>query len=504
VKRLAECVPNFSEGRDASKVDAIVAAMQEVPGVLLLGRESDPDHNRSVITLAGEPEALAEAAVRGVGKAAQLIDLTRHTGAHPRLGATDVVPFIPIAAVTLEECVTLAKWAGAEIWKRFRVPVYFYEAAATKPERVNLENIRRGQFEGLREEAPQNPERAPDIGGPDLHPRAGATAVGARKFLIAYNINLKTQDVSVAKDIATKIRFSRGGFPFVKAMGLMAESRGLAQVSMNLTDFEQTPIHKVYTAVKQQGAERGVEIEASEIVGLVPRRAIEMTAESCLKLENFSAARVLENRLEDALALQIPARGTLAVLVQPFLDAVSRPSPTPGGGSVAALAGSLAAALGEMVAGLSSRKKSQAAHAETLREITEQFRNAKQDLASGIDLDAASYEQVLAARHLPQALPDEKMARERAIQSAFKGAIEAPLAVARRASSVSGQLRQLEAIASPSMISDVRVGQWMASTAVRGALENVRINLEFVTDAEFVSQTRSEADELAKAIADQP
>jgi formiminotetrahydrofolate cyclodeaminase len=202
--------------------------------------------------------------------------------------------------------------------------------------------------------------------------------------------------------------------------------------------------------------------------------------------------------------LQIPAHAALAGLAQPFLDAVSRPSPTPGGGSVAALAGSLAAALGEMVAGLSSKKESQAVYEETLQQMTEQFRNAKQDLASGIDLDAASYERVLAARHLPQGSQDEEMTREKAIQSAFKGAIEAPLAAARRASSVSRQLRQLEAIASPPMISDVRVGQWMASTAVRGALENVRINLEFVTDAEFVSQTRSEADELAKAIADQP
>src|ERR1700677_831599 len=270
MKRLVECVPNFSEGRDLAKVDAIVAAMREVPGVYLLDRESDADHNRSVITLAGAPEDVAEAAIRGVGRAAQLIDLTQHTGAHPRMGAADVVPFIPISGVTLEECVDLARHVGREIWQRFHVPVYFYEAAAATPERVNLENIRRGQFEGLREVAATDPERAPDIGGTGLHATAGATVVGARKPLIAYNIYLNTPDAAIAKQIAKTIRFSSGGFPFVKAMGLHVASRNLAQVSMNLTDYEQTPIHKVFEAVKQQAASLGISILSSEIVGLIP------------------------------------------------------------------------------------------------------------------------------------------------------------------------------------------------------------------------------------------
>jgi glutamate formiminotransferase len=247
MKRLIECVPNFSEGRDVAKLDAIVAAMREVPGVFLLGRESDADHNRSVVTLAGEPEAVAEAAVRGVGRAAELIDLTRQTGAHPRVGSTDVVPFIPIAGVTIEDCVALAKQVGYAIWERFRIPVYLYEAAAQRPERANLENIRRGQFEGLREGILRDPGRAPDIGEPRLHPTAGATVVGARKFLIAYNINLNTPDVEIAKRIAKTIRFSSGGLRYVKAMGVDLRARNLAQVSMNLTDFEQTPIHRVFT-----------------------------------------------------------------------------------------------------------------------------------------------------------------------------------------------------------------------------------------------------------------
>ncbi|MGB6390802.1 MAG: glutamate formimidoyltransferase, partial [Candidatus Acidiferrales bacterium] len=243
MKRLIECVPNFSEGRDIAKVDAIVAAMRQVSGVYVLDRESDADHNRSVVTLAGEPEAVAEAALRGVGQAAELIDLTKHSGAHPRLGATDVVPFIPIEGVTIEDCVALAKKTGREIWERFRIPVYFYEAAAQRPERANLENIRKGQFEGVRDDVLRNPDRAPDVGEPRLHPTAGATVVGARKFLIAYNINLNTPDLDIAKRIGKNIRFSNGGLRYVKAMGVDLRARNLAQVSINLTDLEQTPMH---------------------------------------------------------------------------------------------------------------------------------------------------------------------------------------------------------------------------------------------------------------------
>ena len=260
MKPLVECVPNFSEGRDPAKIQAILAAIREVQDVFVLAHESDIDHNRSVITLAGAPEAVAEAAVRAVGKAAELIDLTRQTGAHPRIGATDVVPFIPVHGVTIDDCVALAKKAAREIWQRYRIPVYLYEAAAQRPERANLEQIRKGQFEGLREEVLHNPDRAPDIGELRLHPTAGATVVGARKFLIAYNINLDTPDVEIAKKIAKTIRFSSGGLPFVKAMGVDLRARNLAQVSMNLTDFEQTPVHVVFEAVKREAAKHGVGI----------------------------------------------------------------------------------------------------------------------------------------------------------------------------------------------------------------------------------------------------
>ena len=302
MKRLIECVLNFCEGRDPGKVDDLVAAMRSVEGVFVLDRESDADHNRSVVTLAGEPEAVAEAALRGVGKALELIDLTKHSGAHPRLGATDVVPFIPVDGITIEDCVALARKVGQEIWQRYKIPVYFYEAAATRPERTNLENIRKGQFEGLREEVEKNPDRAPDVGGPRLHPTAGAVVVGARKFLIAYNINLNTPDVDVAKRISKAIRFSNGGLRYVKAMGVDLKARHLAQVSINMTDYEQTPLHRVFEMVRSEAARYGVSVVGSEIVGLVPKRAMEMTSDFYLQLENFSPAKVFENRLASALS----------------------------------------------------------------------------------------------------------------------------------------------------------------------------------------------------------
>ena len=505
MKRLVECVPNFSEGRDAAKIDAIIAAMREVPGVFLLDRESDADHNRSVVTLAGEPEAVAEAALRGVGKAAELIDLTKHSGAHPRMGATDVVPFIPVEGVAIEDCVALAKRVGREIWERYRIPVYFYEAAAQRPERTNLESIRKGQFEGLREEVLRNPDRAPDVGEPRLHPTAGAIAVGARKFLIAYNINLNTPDVEIAKRIGKNIRFSNGGLRYVKAMGVDLRARNLAQVSINMTDFEQTPLHRVFEMVKREAERYGVSIVGSEIVGLIPKRAIELTADFYLQLENFSAAQVLENRLEASLGGAVSdGPGKLAAMAQPFLDAVAQPTAAPGGGSVSALAGALGASLGQMVAGLSRKKKAQAAFVEALSEAVSEFHSASRMLAEAIDRDAASFESVMAAYKLPQETPDEKTKRETAIQHALQRAAEVPLEVARKAVDVLERLGQLERISSASMLSDLRVGRLMAGAAVRGALENVAVNLESITDPNFAESLRSESASLLARASEAP
>ncbi len=299
MRRLIECVPNFSEGRDHKKIEALLAAMSGIKGARVLDLHVDPDHNRSVVTLAGEPEPVVEAALRGVGKAAELIDLRHHRGGHPRIGATDVLPFVPVEGVTMENCIALARRAGQEIWARYKVPVYFYEEAALRPERKRLESVRGGEFEYLRDEVLRNVDRTPDIGGPRLHPSAGAVAIGARKFLIAYNINLDTSDVSVAKKIAHTIRASNGGLPYVKAIGVELKDRKIAQVSMNLTDFEQTSIRRVFEAVRLEAERNGCSIRSSEIVGLVPRKALGPDDAAYLQLENFvHAQKILESRLE--------------------------------------------------------------------------------------------------------------------------------------------------------------------------------------------------------------
>jgi glutamate formiminotransferase len=293
---LVECVPNFSAGRDRATVDAIGVAIASTPGAIILDKTMDADHNRSVITFAAPADAVGEAAVRGVAKAVDLIDLTHHQGVHPRIGAADVVPFVPIQGVTLQDCAAIAIAAGEEIWSRLGVPVYLYEAAARRPDRIRLENIRRGQFEGLGQEVRTNPDRRPDIGNDYLHPTAGATVVGARKFLIAYNINLNSSDVRIAQRIAQKIRASSGGLPCVKAIGVFLAARNQAQVSMNLTDFEQTSMRTVFDAVRAEAARDGITIAASEIIGLVPARAICGLA-GYLQIENFHPAMILENRL---------------------------------------------------------------------------------------------------------------------------------------------------------------------------------------------------------------
>ena len=300
MRSIIECVPNFSEGRDRSKVEAIIAAMQ-VDGAYLLAHEMDADHNRSVVTMAGEREAVQEAAIRGVGKAAELIDLNSHRGVHPRLGAADVVPFIPIEAATLEDCAAIARNVGAEIWKRYAVPVYLYEAAATSPERRNLENVRRGGFEVVRDEIASIAARKPDFGDLKLHPTAGAAIVGARKFLIAYNIFLNTHDVEVARKVARAVRSSSGGLPYVKASGFLV--RGQAQVSMNLTDFETTSMEQVFAAVQSEAAKHGAEVASSELIGLVPQKAMESVTARALRIENFDPSRILENRLAAAMGM---------------------------------------------------------------------------------------------------------------------------------------------------------------------------------------------------------
>ena len=484
---LVECVPNFSEGRDAAKVDAIVEAMK-IPGVYLLDREMDSDHNRCVITLVGERDAIQEAAIRGVGKAAELIDLTTHTGAHPRMGAADVVPFIPIDGVTLEDCVAMAKHVGAEIWKRFEIPVYLYEAAAATPERQNLENIRRGQFEGIRDEIATNPARKPDFGELRVHPTAGATVVGARKALIAYNVFLNTADVEVAKKIAKAVRASSGGFRFVKGAGFLV--RGMAQVSMNLTDFEQTPIHRVFEFVKREAARYGVAPVSSEIVGLIPKRALEQAAEWFLQVENFDSSLILENRLAAVMGGKT-AVGGLRAGIEPFIEQLAAPTATPGGGSAAAASGAMAAGLAGMVASMSRGKKAYLQYESELSEAIARLAQLREELKAAIDADAEAYNVVMKAYKAAKDSTDGG----RAISAALEQATSVPLGVGEAAVEVERIANGLRAITNPKMSSDLTTAIALAKAAVAGALANVEVNLESMNpesaeDQDFTKRIR--------------
>jgi glutamate formiminotransferase len=466
---IVESVPNFSEGRDASKVDAIVEAIRSVRGIAILDREMDADHNRSVITFAGPATAVVEAAYRGVERAVDLIDLRVHKGVHPRIGACDVVPFVPVEGVTLEDCVRLANELGARLWGNLHLPVYLYEAAARRPDRLNLENIRRGQFEGLRDEVRTNPDRLPDFGEAELHPSAGATVVGARKFLIAYNINLNTADVEIAKRIAKAIRFSSGGFRYVKSMGVPLASRNLAQVSMNLTDFEQTPIHRVFETVRAEAARHGASIVGSEIVGLIPKRALEMTAEWYLQVENFHPSLVLENRLAEAATVNG---------LNEFLDELAAPTATPGGGSAAAAAAAMAAALGAMVSGLAKLPG-------------DAFEADRKFFAEAVKRDAASYDAVRAAYKRPK---DE---RAPFVEQALHGAAVVPLEVAEAAAALKTRLGHLAAAAPAKFGSDIETARGLAQAGIDGALANVRINIESMKDESLIAPVRERLAKLS-------
>ncbi len=487
---LVECVPNFSEGRNKAVVDAIVEAMK-IPGVSLLDREMDADHNRCVITIVGDREAIAEAAIRGVGKAAELIDLNKHQGAHPRIGAADVVPFIPIEGVTIEDCVAIARKVGEEIWKRFQIPVYLYESAATSPDRQNLENIRRGQFEGLKADILVNPARCPDFGDPRCHATAGATVVGARKALIAYNVFLNTKDVDIAKKIAKAVRYSSGGLRYVKGAGF--EVRGMAQVSMNLTDFEQTPIARVFEFVKREAARYGVQPVSSEIVGLIPKKALEQAAEWFLQVENFDSSMILENRLAAVQSGKM-AVGGLRAGVEPFIEQLATFSATPGGGSAAAAAAAMAAALGSMVAGLSRGKKAYAQYEPKLSQALARLGQLREELKTGIDADAESYAQVMAAYKQAKTSNDG----DAAIETALKGATNVPMEIATRAREVADIIATLKPITSPNMASDLTVASSLSSAAIVGALANVEINLGSLKDARFAEEIRSRVVELQR------
>jgi glutamate formiminotransferase/formiminotetrahydrofolate cyclodeaminase len=490
VKRIVECVPNFSEGRRKETVDAIVAALIRYPGVALLDSEMDGAHNRCVISIAGEPKALVRGVVDAVGKAAELIDLRQHRGEHPRMGATDVIPFIPILGMSIEECVQLSLEVAEEIAARFQIPIYLYEQSARIPARQDLAYVRRGEFEGIRDEIRTNQERKPDFGPSEVHPSAGATAVGARHPLVAYNIYLNTPDVKIAQAVARAIRFSSGGLRYVKALGFEIKERHQVQVSMNLTNFEATPVFRVFEMVAREAERYGVSIVSSEIVGLVPQKALNACSDFYLQLENFSPNQILENRLNDAL----PQEQALTE----FVSSVAAPDAVPGGGSVAAHVASLAAALGEMVAGLTEGKKQfQSVEARVL-EIHKDLTDARHELQRLVQEDADAYRDVMAAVRLPKETAELKAARKDALERATRAATEVPLRTARLACQVLEMVAVLAEIGNQNARSDAAVGAQLACAALQGAQYNVLINLPGLGDRECAESCRHEADELAR------
>ncbi|MFN8481739.1 MAG: glutamate formimidoyltransferase [Anaerolineae bacterium] len=465
---LVECVPNFSEGRRADVVEQILAAIRSAPGVEVLRSEMDADHNRAVVTFVGPPEAVAEAAVRGARAAAALINLDEHAGQHPRIGATDVIPFVPLRAISLSDCVALARRVGQRLGEELGIPVYLYEAAATRPDRVNLADVRRGEYEGLRRDIGL-PERAPDFGPARLGP-AGATAVGARSLLVAYNVYLNTSDVEVAKGIARAVRFSGGGLRYVKALGLMVGGR--AQVSMNLTDVTCTPLHRAFDMVRHEAERYGVTVTESEIIGLAPESALLDAAEHYLRLNTFERDQILDRRLA-ALDRTSPAG---------FVAGIAEATPTPAGGSVVALAASLGAALAEMMAGLTAGRKRYAAVEGEMRQALGEGGRLRAELLRLVDEDAAAFRAVMAAYRLPRATDEDAAAREVAIQQGLERAAESQLAVVEKAVETLRLLRHAAPLGNPNARPDAAVGALMAEAAVRGAALNVRVNARSLSD----------------------
>jgi glutamate formiminotransferase/formiminotetrahydrofolate cyclodeaminase len=490
--RLVECVPNFSEGRKAETVERLARVIESVESAAVLDLHVDADHNRSVITFVAEAEAVVEAAVRACRLAAELIDLREHTGQHPRVGAMDVLPFVPVSGVTMEECVRLAHEAGERIAEELEIPVYFYERAARRPERVKLEDVRRGGFEQLREEiASLELERGPDVGPAAVHESAGAVVVGARPFLVAYNVNLQTDDISIARKIARAVRGRDGGLRFLKALGFELQSRGLVQVSMNLVDFEKTSLHHAFAAVKREAERYGVQVAGSEIVGLVPQAALDRASEYFLQIENFAPGLVLENRI----AAAIKSKGERET-VRDFVAEVASSTPSPGGGAAAAHVASLGAALGEMIAHLTEGRDKYRDVAGEVRDLLAELTPLRQRLSSAAREDAASFTRVMEARRMPQATEDETRERARKIEEALKGAAIVPLEVASLAVQVLELLETLAEIGNPNALSDAATGAQLSLAAVASARYNVLVNTAQLEDEEFASEHRSRADDL--------
>ena len=474
---IVECIANYSEARRPEVVEAIMQAITSVAEVHLLDRHSDTDHNRTVLTYVGPPQAVQEAAFRSIARAAELINLDEHTGEHPRIGATDVCPFVPISGITMQEAVQLARELGQRVGTELGIPVYLYEEAATRPERQNLENVRRGQYEGLKEEILTNPARQPDFGPAQLGP-AGATVIGARQPLIAYNVYLSTDDVSIAEKVARAVRQSSGGLRYVKALGMLVEGR--AQVSMNLTNFHKTPVARVVEMIRREAARYAVGVHHCELVGLIPQQALVDAAQWYLQLDQFDAEQILEHKIQ--AAAQEAAQ--TAPLDGDFLEALAAGSATPGGGSAAAYAGAAGAALVAMVARLTVGKKKYAAVEARMQAIISQADMLRSELTAGVTQDSAAYAQVMAAFKLPKETSEQQSERAAQIQAATLVASKVPLQTATLAVAVMALAKEVVEAGNVNALSDGGSAAALARAALTGAALNVRINARELEDKE--------------------
>jgi glutamate formiminotransferase/glutamate formiminotransferase/formiminotetrahydrofolate cyclodeaminase len=472
MRRLITCIPNFSEGRSRTVVAAFVNAVESVPGVYVLDHTMDQDHHRSVLTFVGEPDAVQEAAFRAIRTATDLIDLRRHEGVHPRVGATDVVPFVPIRGATMDDCVQSARQLGLRVGQELRIPVFLYERAATRPEHRPLEVIRQGGLEGLAFRMGSDPHWLPDFGPPHPHATAGAIVIGARPPLIAFNVNLRSRNVAVARAIAKAIRQSNGGAPHLKAIGVELASRGMVQVAMNLTDYRVTPLHAAFEAVQTQASLRGVPIAGSEVIGLVPEDALAGVATDALRLEKFDTAQILEAKIDAALlsakqsAAGEPSRrpeGWPHLTVAQLIEAVAAPSPFPAGASVTALVGALAASLGVMAARLSRQRAGE----RLLSKVVARLR----DLAPA---DGAAYQRYIEAVRLPKSDPR----RPSALSAALHVATEIPLEIAEQSVEAGTSLHAAAKHVKPTVHADAIVALFLAVAAGEASLYIVRENLK--------------------------
>lgn len=537
--RLVECVPNFSEGRDKEKINAIAKEIESTPGVTLLDVDPGESTNRTVVTFIGTPSGVKEAAFKAIKKAAEVIDMSKHSGAHSRIGATDVCPFVPVTGVTMEDCVQIAHELAEKVANELGIPVYLYEEAAQKQERKNLAIIREGEYEGLPQKL-KDPQWVPDYGKPEFNPKAGATVIGARQFLIAYNINLNTKDRRLAHQIALNLREKgrtkrdkdgkiirdkngktqrdSGKFEAVKAVGWYIEDYGIAQISINFINYKISPPHLVFDEAIKEAEKLGLRVTGSELVGLIPKEALLMAGRYYLEKQGKSPGVPEEELIKTAvislglndvapfdpqkkiIEYQVKEEGQslIKLNLREFANELSSDSPAPGGGSTAALCGALAASLASMVANLTVGKKDYQDVQDKVKEIAVKAQAFKDEFLNAVDLDSQAFNNLMTAYRMKRNTDEQNLEREKAVEEALKQATLVPMSVLERSVETLELSKEVALHGNKNSISDAGVASLAAQAAAEGAYYNVRINLPNIQDEEFKSNTRKKADSLKK------